>query len=59
MTPNTSRRVAIILGCVALALGFGATVVRVFGGRQIDYVHIAFLLGLLAFVIFLARRRAD
>ncbi len=59
MSPNTSRRVALILGCVALALGIGATVVRILRGRQIDYVHIAFLLGLLAFVIFLAKRRAD
>lgn len=58
MSPDTSRRVAIILACVALTLGICATVVRVVRGRQIDYVHIAFLLGLLAFVISLARKKA-
>jgi energy-converting hydrogenase Eha subunit A len=55
MRTDTSHRLALILAIVALALGITAVVLRVMRGRPIDYVHIAFLLGLAAFIISLAK----
>ncbi len=51
MSPDNSQRLALILGIIALGLGITAVGVRVMRGREIDYVHIAFLLGLAAFIV--------
>ncbi|MBA3884056.1 MAG: hypothetical protein H0X73_15450 [Chthoniobacterales bacterium] len=59
MKPEASSKLAIILASVALALAIAAIVARLLKGRGVDYLHVAFLLGLVAFVISLARRKSS
>ena len=57
MNKSTTGKVALTLGTVAFVLALISMAIQYSHGRGVDYFHLIFALGLLAFLISIAGRK--
>ena len=57
MNKSTTSKLALVLGGVAFLLAVISLAIQYSRGRGIDYFHLIFALGLLAFLISIAGRK--
>ena len=57
MNPQTTTRLAIIFGVIALLLSIVAMIVKFTRGHGIDWTHLIAVLGLLFFLIVVTKTR--